>query len=70
MIQYSPADAEVTTILNGKRGQTFIFFKHATFKKAAKECIEGIKNENTKAQFHRNIANLIEKQETSNQFMW
>lgn len=29
-----------------------------------------IANETTRAQFHKNIALMIEKQETYNQFMW
>ena len=49
---------------------TFIFFKHASFKKAVKDSIEALKNDQSRAMLHKNMATIIEKQEPTNQFMW
>lgn len=50
--------------------QQFIFFKHATFKKAIRQTIEPLVNDHERAQLHKNLATLIEKQEPTNQFLW
>lgn len=68
LVTYAPPDADPLSA--GRPGIPFVFFKHASFKKAVKESIEVIANETTRAQFHKNIALMIEKQETHNQFMW
>lgn len=44
LVQYAPPNESQTGI-----GESFIFFKHASFKKAVKETIESIKNEQTKS---------------------
>jgi hypothetical protein len=68
LVQYSPPNN------TGESGQPlqqqFIFFKHASFKKALRETIEPLKNDQSRAQLHKNLANLIERQEPTNQFMW
>ena len=50
--------------------QSFIFFKHPSFKKAVRNTIESLVNDQTRAQLHKNLATLIEKQEPANQFLW
>jgi hypothetical protein len=68
LIQYTPPNniGESGVLLQ----QQFIFFKHASFKKAIKETIDLVINDQMRAQLHKNLAGIIEKQEPTNQFMW
>lgn len=43
-----------------------MFYKHPSFKKAVKETIETVKIDQSRAQLHKNLAAMIEKQEPTN----
>jgi len=70
LVSYMPENNISASASQSVLPQSFIFFKHPSFKKAVRNTIESLVNDQTRAQLHKNLATLIEKQEPANQFLW
>ena len=70
LVSYMPENNISASASQSVLPQSFIFFKHPSFKKAVRHTIESLINDQTRAQLHKNLATLIEKQEPANQFLW
>jgi hypothetical protein len=64
LISYAPDNNTSSTGISFR--EAFIFYKHASFKKAVRETIECLKVDSSRAALHKNLATLIEKHEPTN----